>query len=605
MKASHGKSAWLVAAMALWAAGCGSGTDASAPRDYETEMAKSAARASRNGHSDQRSASAAPSRGPAVGERVGSGATGRQAAPRYRPASPAPAPPEPPRPDRNAYYHSPYHGGSAERDRIESLIHRGVVVDGAQVVLTAFTNTFSQALPVPDGKALAVSAKLERSRIIRDGGRTYLQVGLQAVRSETPLRPRLNIALVIDASGSMAEDGKIRDVKQAARTLVERLALSDSLAIVSYNESARVLHRAGPVHDRAALVASIDGVVPGGNTNIEAGLRAAYEQLAEHDQDPAAVHLVILLSDGQANVGLTDAGALARMAERYFDRGIQTTSIGVGLEFNDTLMSRVALAGKGNYHFIKNAAATDAILAAELNELTHLAAKAVKVRIVLDERVELVRVLGAQQLGSEEAARVKAEEKKLDRRVQQELGIAANRQNEPDAPGLKFFIPHFHLGSSHVIMLEVAVPPGEAADSLHVADVFVKYKDVVCRENRNERLSVRAAYVHDREAMIASTDPAVKKNVLGFQTGESLMHAARLLDSGETAAAVEVIDEQMTLLGAAAQVWHDEDLDRDGALLAEYRDVLRQLDDRRLAAGSELGRYVRRSLSYSAYRLSR
>src|SRR5688500_4731267 len=125
-------------------------------------------------------------------------------------------------------------------------------------------------------------------------------------------------------------------------------------------------------------------------------------------------------------------------------------------------MLLVSREGKGNYHFIKDGADTRTVFAKELEELTHVVARAVKLRVRLAEGVGLVRVLGARVLDAGETSRVKADEKKIDRRVYEELGITPDRQRAPEEPGIKTLIPNFYRGDNHVMMLGVSLPPGTA-----------------------------------------------------------------------------------------------------------------------------------------------
>lgn len=514
-------------------------------------------------------------------------------------AATAPAAPEG-RLDKNAYYSSTYIGGRGERERMEKLIEGGVLVNGKQVKLAAFSRDYSQAFTIPTKTALNLSADLERSRLLNTGGKTYLQVGIQGIKREAPRRPPLNVALVLDRSGSMAEENKLEFVKQAAKQFVEGLNRQDTLALVVYDDTVLVLAPAAPVTQKPHLKHLIDNLTPGGGTNIYEGLRRGYQEVSKHFHREA-VNVVLLMSDGQVTVGTQAPTAFRNLARQHFDHDITTTAIGVGLDYNEELMLSLAQAGHGNYHFIKDGSSIDRILKQELQELTHIIAKALKVRIVLDKDVELVKVFGSTQLSEEERQAVRTEEKKADRKIYEELGIAPDRQHDKE-PGLKMFIPHFFLGDSHVIMLEIRVPPGRG--TRHVADVYLQYKDLVFRQNREPRVAVHIGYTDRKADMIASIQRPVKKNLLGFQTGEALITAARLIDAGRTAEAAKVINEQMTLLGVAAREWDDRDLDREGQLLARYYDVLREMGTRNIAS-SDLGRYLSKSLSYSAYRMTR
>jgi hypothetical protein len=112
-------------------------------------------------------------------------------------------------------------------------------------------------------------------------------------------------------------------------------------------------------------------------------------------------------------------------------------------------------------------------------------------------------------------------------------------------------------------------------------------------------------YTPRREEMVASVDRNVKKNLLGFQTGEALAEAAALIERGRIAEAVKKIDERMVVLGVAAREWHDRDLDRDGQLLDRYKMVLAQMRRQPRMADGALGQYLRKSLTYAGYSLTR
>jgi Mg-chelatase subunit ChlD len=502
----------------------------------------------------------------------------------------------------NAYLSSTYIGGSGSRDRVEKLIREGVMVQGRRVKLEAFPRNYAQAFPIPTRTALNLIAGTERTKIVQQGGRTFLQVGLQAMKGEAPRRPPLNLALVIDCSGSMADEQKLEYAKAAALQLVDRLHADDVVSLVAFDNEARLLVPASRVRDRARLKARIAALTPGSGTNIYAGLSLGHQEARKH-ASPETVSRVLLLSDGEVTAGVSDVREFQKLAAANVDRDIQTTAVGMGIQFNEELMLAVAREGKGNYHFLRDGADAQRVFAKELEELTHVVAKAVRLRIRLADGVGLVRVLGAATLNEAQARQVKAEEKKIDRKVADELGIAADRQRQPEEPGLKLLIPGFYRGDHHVVMLELDIPPGRGQRK--VADVFLKYKDLVGRTNRETQTSVAITYTPRRDEMIASVDRNVKKNLLGFQTGEALAEAAALIERGRIAEAIRRIDERMVVLGVAAREWRDRDLDRDGQLLDRYKTVLAQLARQPRLASGEFGQYLKKSLTYAGYSLTR
>lgn len=502
----------------------------------------------------------------------------------------------------NMYISNDYMGGNGARDRLDKLIQEGVLVDGKRVKLEAFSRSYTQSFPIPTTTALHVSADTERTRIVQQGDHTYLQVGLQAIKGELPRRPPLNISLIIDRSGSMQSERKLEFAKSAAIKLVDTLHSDDTFSLTVFDDNVELLIPAQRVRDADRIKRQITTLRPGGGTNIYGGLQSGYREAAKF-AGPESVNRVILLSDGQVTAGVTDPQAFQRLTSAEADKEIQTTSVGLGLDFNEDLMMAIAKDGRGNYHFIKDGADTKTVFAKELDELTHVVAKAVKLRIQLAQGVGLVRVLGAKTLDAAQTRKVKNDEKKIDRRVADELGIAANRQTDQDEPGIKLIIPDFYRGDNHIVMLEVAVPPG--LGSHKVADVFLKYKDLVNRTNRIEQAGVSVQYTADRAAMIASINRAVKKNLLGFQTGEALADAGSLIAKGDIGSAVKRVDERMVVLGLAAKEWSDRDLDKDGLLLSRYEAVLKQLGQNPQLSQSELGQYVARSLTYAGYKMTR
>jgi Mg-chelatase subunit ChlD len=513
-----------------------------------------------------------------------------------------PAPPPERVADPNAYYESNYQPGEGDRERVEKLIAAGVLVDGKQLKLGTFARSYHQTLAVPGHTALGLEALLDQSRLPPEGGEVFLQVAIQAQKRETGRRPPLHVALVIDRSGSMGEGDqgatKLESAQRAALRFVDGLREDDVLTVVAYDHEIEVLSSATGA-SRATLRRFIRDLYPRGNTNIHDALDRAYRELARLAR-PELVNAVILLSDGLPTAGPTEPAPIVALSRVAADNHITTTTVGVGLDYNDQLMLDLARRGQGHYHFVKDASSIEPIFQAELESLDRVVARALRLRIVLADGVVLKRVLGSKELGTGEVADLRREETDLDRRLEKELGIKTDRARD-DEGGIKMLIPYFFGGDSHVVMLQLWVPPG--SQRKRVAEVTLKYKDLLYAKNGADEREVVLGYSADPDQVVASISRPVKKNLLGFRAGEALLMASELVARGEAGRAAKMIEEQAAIFQRAGEAWADEELTRDGALLAEYRGVLRSLEDPALAGAEELRAYLAKTMSHSGYRL--
>ncbi|MBM5821993.1 MAG: VWA domain-containing protein [Cyanobacteria bacterium K_Offshore_surface_m2_011] len=180
-------------------------------------------------------------------------------------------------------------------------------------------------------------------------------------------RPPLNLALVIDRSGSMGGT-KLSYARKAARFLAGELTGRDRLAIVSFDDEVTLVVPSRPVADPQPFIAAINTIHSGGCTALFDGWRAGATQVAEH-LDPAAMNRVLLLSDGQANEGLTNQDQIAAKVAGLTQRGISTSAFGLGEDFDEDLMGAMAAAGDGTLAHIESPSQLADLYASELQGL--------------------------------------------------------------------------------------------------------------------------------------------------------------------------------------------------------------------------------------------
>lgn len=177
----------------------------------------------------------------------------------------------------------------------------------------------------------------------------------------------LNLALVLDCSGSMGTHSRIVRAKQAANEVISQLRNEDRVSLITFSDTVTVLASGLLGSNREQLDAMIQGIQTGGPTNLHSGWLTGAQEVAKHFTR-GALNRVVLLSDGMANRGVTQATQILEHVAALNRTGISTTTVGVGLGFNENLLQSIAEAGDGNYYFAEKAEDLLKMFASELNE---------------------------------------------------------------------------------------------------------------------------------------------------------------------------------------------------------------------------------------------
>lgn len=257
------------------------------------------------------------------------------------------------------------------------------------------------------------------------------KIAIQAPASTVKkVRPPMNISIIIDRSGSMS-GGKLVYARHAASHAVRLLNEHDHVSIVSFDQSVTLVSPSLPATpaNKVFMLEKIDDIREGGSTNLSGGWLKGCQTIAETQQ---AGHLcrAILLTDGQANAGITDIDELARHAAEIAERGISTSTFGIGEGFNEHLLEAVSNHGRGNFHYIAEAQQVPQLFERELGELGEIMLKNIDLELLVPFGYNF-RVLGS-YIHSSQGNKVNIKINDLFAQAVEEVFVIATVNNQPN-----------------------------------------------------------------------------------------------------------------------------------------------------------------------------
>ncbi len=304
-------------------------------------------------------------------------------------------------------------------------------------------------------------------------------------------RTPLNLALVIDRSGSMSGE-KLAFAQQAACHALDRLDVHDRVAVVAYDDQVRLLSPGVAVSDgaRAELKRQINALRPGGQTDLGGGWLRGAQEVATGDS-LVKVSRVLLLTDGLANVGITDREELTRHARELAQRGVATTTLGLGTDYDHELLEAMATEGGGHYYFIGHPRDIPGHFAQELGEMLTVVARetTLSVDIPAGVAIDLLNDLPHERAGGV-----------------LRLFLRDMFAGESKAFYLKALTPPGALGSALTLRARLSFATCEGRHQSVEAAASFRYGDGVGDAPRNRGLQERASDVE----MSAATSRALK-----------------------------------------------------------------------------------------------
>lgn len=364
-----------------------------------------------------------------------------------------------------------------------------------------------------------IGAELGHSVIdTKSSDRVYLRLSLKTLAAKARKdRAPINVAIVVDRSGSMSGD-RLAAAKKGAQVALDRLGSDDVVSLVSYNHEVEVLREAGKVgSDRSKLERAIESLSASGTTALYAGVKEGGEQVKTFRSD-LQVNRVVLLSDGLANVGPSTPGELANLGRELAAKGITVSTIGLGLEYNEDLMQRLAAASDGNHVFVERPSDLAEIFDREFGDALSIAARDIIINIECKDGFKPKRVLG------------------------READISGSR--------ITLKLNQLQVENERYVVVELEAPAGRSASASDgdVANVEVDYLNLESGARASAKTSVRARFSDDAKEAEASVNKGVMSQVTEQVATENSERAVELRDKGDVAAAKKALEENAVYL---------------------------------------------------------
>ncbi len=366
---------------------------------------------------------------------------------------------------------------------------------------------------LPAGRAAAAKTEKVVCRVELDRGilpagasqRAIVKVSLDAptirIKAE---RPPINLAIVLDRSGSMGSDQKLEKAKQAAIEALRRLSERDRFSLVIFDHEVETIVPPQSASNTEWIESRIRDIRARGNTALFSGVSQGAAEVRKHLGDHY-VHRILLLSDGQANVGPRQPEDLGRLGAALMKEHIAVTTIGVGTDYNEDLMTRLAQQSDGNTYFVESSADLPRIFAAELGDVLSVFAREVVLQIEFADGVRPLRIIGRDgRLG--------------DRTVEIRLN-------------------QLYGGQEKYALVEVEVPAGRPSVTQPVATARCAYENLLSRRPERSEATACVQFSDREHDVTRSVNVAVQRDVAINALAEAKDEAVRLSDKGDYKAA--------------------------------------------------------------------
>ncbi len=338
-------------------------------------------------------------------------------------------------------------------------------------------------------------------------------------------RPPVNLAVVLDRSGSMS-GVKLQKAKEAAVAALRRLSRGDLFSLVIYDHRVETLVPVQSAANAEWIEARINSIQAGGNTALFGGVSQGAAEVRKHVQDGRYTHRIILLSDGLANVGPSAPADLGRLGSALIKEGISVSTVGVGTDYNEDLMTELSRRSDGNSYFVESSQDLPRIFAAELGDVLSVVARKVTIEVECPNGVRPVRIIG------------------------RDGRIEGNRIN--------LFLNQLYGGQEKFALLEVAVSPAEADESREIAVAHCTYENALTQKQESSSARASVSFSPSRKKVETSVDKQVQAEYTLNEAALVRDQAVALADKGKKQEAVQLMQANSVKLRALGKQYGND-----------------------------------------------
>jgi len=418
------------------------------------------------------------------------------------------------------------------------LAERGMIVRPEEIYIDSYIAYIDYHYPRPEDE-FGVTLYSGHRQISSVGQEEVLQIGIQGRELSFEELPPMNLAFVIDKSGSMSDLDKMDWVKEAFDIFIKKVRDKDFVSLIVFASSAKVIFsstRMDTEHKREKFKRAVYGIHPGGGTNLVEGLKLGYKEVLSNFREEYT-NRVLFLTDG---VG--ESTGILEMAEAYKSMGINVSTIGVGVNFDLELMRNISDKGGGSSRFISDREEMEKTFGSELDRMVVPVANNLSMKL---EFLQDVKILGTW-----------------------------GYDNRIEGNTIHYYLSTLHHRDYETILVQVWIPPQESTGEKELARFSLAYTDMEGKKNYAGPYYLKANFVDMESPVTGFSNGMVLQSGTMLHLAQALKEIGKLYYSNQAQYALDLTVSTKKELKNARLRLDNEGFDDEIKIMENYIKIL-------------------------------